>query len=1037
MKRIPLQLISFCLLLLVPTAVLHAQSKAASDANAAAYELYAAGDYKGAAAAYEKILKDFPTDGIVSGVQLQLAFSNYFLAQYDQAQAILAKAASGPPLSPELKQIVDALLPQIISAKAAAMTATDPKRTAAFNEAITKFADFIAKYPQAQDLENAIYSKAVAEYQVEKYDDVVKDLESNIQKFPQSGTIASSKNLLAITLATQGSMELGKGNDADKAKAFALYKKAADLLREIIDKKEDIALINEANFQLGEILLNQAGFSPEADRPDLYKEALNAFRAVAPKDQIIKWQQEKIQSFPEQRRKAILSKNENLRKQLDRDNERELKKLAELQGKPDQTATAVLKMGEIFFQQGKNNEARVLLTHVNPFLTADPDKKRALYFKTMTYALQNASDRAPAGYNEFVAKYKGDPLADNLPVAMGTMYLGINNPNEAVRYFDESLTLYPNGRFAGLSVVSKASAETRLGKLAEAQKTFQDYLAKNPPPEIGVIAQSGLAGIYKDTQKWDDAIAAYKTVKEKYPGTPQAVDADYWVGICLQQKGDQTGAIPILDAFVTANPKNPLAPLALYAKGGAQIGLGQKEEGIATLTAVADTYPESQPAPFTYFLRAQMRGQEGKADDVVALMKQFIEKYPKDDKVYFAYDSIAQTLLNAGKVDEGLAAYREFAEKYPESAQAGEAMFKIAELQRAKADSIGRYGALNEQERSLWKTLIDGSVTSSEEMIKKYPDSPSLALALQTLLQTQRMLLGAELKKAPEVEQYIQSLADTAPTPNAKSKILFALAIYVSEQDKARALTIMNQAFNPEILYSPQDLDFYGLALVGEKKLPEANAIFDKLAKDYPVPPGVAPAQAAQVVQEAQANALFGKGRIAREQGQTAEAGKLFEQLKALYPWSPKVLEADYGIAQSLKQQGKPDEALALLTGLIRAQTATAELRADGMLLGGDLMVDKMNAAADPKEKDEFLAAAIDYYIKIAQFYAGVPVAAAQGLWKGAQLLEQQSAAAADPKFKAQQLGRAKAAYQQLLKDYPNSEFASKAQERLAALGPK
>jgi TolA-binding protein len=297
------------------------------------------------------------------------------------------------------------------------------------------------------------------------------------------------------------------------------------------------------------------------------------------------------------------------------------------------------------------------------------------------------------------------------------------------------------------------------------------------------------------------------------------------------------------------------------------------------------------------------------------------------------------------------------------------------------------------------------------------------------------MLLSAELKRAPEVEQYFQSLADSTASPNAKSKILFALANYVSEQDGARALQIMADAYRTEIVYSPRDMDFYGLALIREKKFDEAAAVFEKLAKDYPVPQNVTPNQASQLVQEAQAIALFGRARVAQDQGKTADAGQLFQELKALYPWSPKVLEADYGIAQSLKEQGKLDEAVTLLTGLIRAPTATAEVRANAMLLGGTIMAEKAKAATDQKHKDEFLAAAIDYFIKIAQFYAGVPTAAAQGLWMGAQLLEQQANGSKDTKFKEQQLGKARASYQQLLKEYPNSEFASKAQERLTALG--
>ena len=1034
MNRLISRIVSGLLLLLASLSPVHAQSKGAADANAAAYEIYSTGDYKAAAAIYEKLLKDYPTDGIVSSVQLQLAFCYYFLAQFDQALNTLAKAESGPPLSPELKQVADGLVPQILSAKAAAMPTADPKRNSTFEDAVAKFTGYIDKYPQAPDLENAIFSRAVAEYQLRKFDDSIRDLELNLQRFPQSSSVSKSKNLLAVTLATQGSALLVTGDASAKTKALELYKRATDFLRDIVKKREDVALINEANFQLGEILLNHAAYSPESERPALYAEALAAYRAVAPTQQIIALQQDKLKEFTAKKAAALRANNATLKRQLDRDNERELKKLAELQGKPDQTATALLKMAEIYFQQGRNNEARVVLNHVGPFLTREEDKKRALYFTTMTYALQNAADRATAGYNEFQSKYKGDTLADNLPVAMGGMYLALN-PEEAIRYLNEALAIYPNGRFTGLAVVQKANAESRLGNSPDALKTFQDYLAKNPPPEVGVIAQTGVAGIHKDSRKWDDAIAAYSIVKTKYPGTPQSVEADYWIGICTQQKGDNEGAARILDGFAKANPNNGLTPLALYAKGGALIALGKKDDGIATLASVADQYPESQPAPFTYFMRAQLRASEGKPDDVVALMKQFIEKYPKDDKVYFAYESIAQTAINAGRTEAGLATYREFVEKFPDSPQAGDALFKIAELQRAKADSLGRYSALGEQERSQWKTLLDGSIATSEEAIKKYPESASLALTLRTLLQSQRMLLSAELKKAPEVESYFQSLADSTTSPNAKSKILFALASYVSEQDATRALEIMTEAYRTEIVYSPRDMDSYGLALIKENKFSEGAAVFEKLAKDYPVPQNVTANQASQIVQEAQAIALFGRARVAQEQGHTAEAGKLFQELKALYPWSPKVLEADYGIAQSLKVEGKLDEAVTLLTGLIRAPTATAELRANAMLLGGAIMAERAKAATDAKQKDEFLGAAIDYFIKIAQFYGGVPTAASQGLWMGAQLLEQQANGSKDTKFKEQQLGKARSSYQQLLKEYPNSEFASKAQERLSALG--
>lgn len=1014
-----------------------AQSPGAQQANAAAYDQFAAGKYQEAAAAYAQLLKDYPTDAIVPGAQIQLAFSFFFLGKFDEATAILQKALTGPPLPDELKQVAESLAPQILLAKASLIPASDPKRKAAFEEAIKKLSSYIAAFPKAPDIESSIYSRAVANYQIGNYEEAVKDCELNIAQFPKSGTLPTTRNLLAIAKATQGSILLNKDGTAARDQAFGYYKQASDILRSLIANKNDIALFNEANFQLGEILFNQAGFSDEKERPALYKEALDAYRAIIPKDAVVEFQQNLIASFPEKRRQAVLQRNPALVKQLERDNLRELTKLEELKNKPDQVATATLKMAEIFFQQGKTNEARTLLRHVSPFLQNDDDKKRELYFRTMTYALQNNADKALEGYGEFQGAHKGDALADNLPVTLGNMLLSLNRPQDSIQYFDESLKLYPKGRFTGLSVVSKAAAESRLGQYDSAAKTFQEFLKTNPPPEIAVIAQSGLANVYKDTSKWDDAIAAYKIVKDKFPATPQAIDAAYWVAVGTQQKGQQAEAIPLLDAFVKEHPDHPYTALALYAKATAQLATNAKEDGFATLAEVADKFPDSPPAPFTYFMRAQIRGGEGKADEVVALMKQFIEKYPKDDKVFFAYDSVAQAEINAGNRDGGLATYLEYVQKYPESTQAPDALNKVSDLQRTAAESLGRYGALNEEERAKWKTAMDASIASSEQLLKQYPDSEQLALTLRSLLQAQRLLAAAELKSPKDVETYFQGLADSAASPKAKSKVLFALADFVSESDPARGLTIMSSAYDPAVVYAPADLDVYGTALINDKKGDKALEIFAKLEKDYPIPAGVSPSAAAPLVQQAQAIVLFGKGRVAQESGKTAEAGKFFQQLKTLYPWSPKGLEADYGIAQSLKAEGKFDEALTLLGGVIRAPNATAELRANSMLTFGYIMVEKKKLATDPKEQRKFLDSAIDNFIKIAQFYGGVPQAAAEGLWVGSQLLEEQAASDPDKKFQQQQLDRAKAFYQQLVKDYPNSEFTPKAKERLKALGVK
>lgn len=997
----------------------------------AANNIYIGGDYRAAVGAYERFLVDYPTSPQVPGAQVQLAFSYYLTGENQKALDTLKKFYDGPKPPDELAELAAFLEPQALSGLAASLKPDDAARKTNYEAAVKKFTEFAQKYPQSQELEAANYGSAIASFQIGDFAAAKTALENNLNRFPNSGSVLESQNLLALIYATEGSKMLSRDGE-DKTAAFTLYTKAADLLRDIIKKKTDLTLVNAAQFQLGEILLNEAAFAPEDRKPALLDEARNAFRGVLPKEEILALQQKKIDNIPNLRRAALAARNTAELKRIDRQAERDRRKLAELESRPDQTVTALQKIGETYFQQGSYDESRVVLAHAEPLLADDDDKKRNLYFITMTYALQNAADPATSRYESFQRAHKGDDIAANLPVAMGNLFLthpdpNIRNPEKAAAYFREAAELYPKSPLLGLSVVNEATARAQQGDFDGALKTYRDFLATNPPPEIGAVAQLGIGNVFKDQGKWDDAIAAYKELTQKFPQAAQGEEAEFWIAVGTQQKGDNEASLPLIDAFVKKYPQTQLTPSALYSAAAAKLALGRNDEAVVTMTEIADKFPDSQPAPFTYFQRAQLAGAAAQGDEVIRLMNAFIEKYPQDDKVYFAFDSIGQTENNRGNVAQAIAAYNTFVEKYPTAPKAPEALLKVADLQRTSAERLGRYGALTPPEQEQWRAAMAESIASGEKMVSTYPDSAELALGLRSLLAAKKLELGAGLIDEAAVEKYFQDLAAAAPA-GAKSKILFARAAFISEKDPARALEEMNAAYDASLVYAPSDLDLYGLALLNNNQPDQAKAVFEKIAVDYPNPAGQAPTAASPAIQEAQAISIFGLGRVAQKQGDVAGAGALFEKLKSLYPWSPKVLEANYGIAASLRQQGKTDEALTLLTQIIRAPNASAQLRADSMLLGGFIQKEK-------GERDT----AIDYFIKISAFYEGVPEAASTGLWEGGQLLEQQVAElqTKDPEKAKKQRAQVLRAYKELVEKFPDSEFAPKAKERLKALGPQ
>lgn len=1004
-----------------------AQVASPEQATQEAEQLFSNGQYKEAAQAFEKILNDYPTSAVVSTAQFRLGYALYILGEYDKAIASLRKAQA-PPASPELQEVATAIVAQALSAKAASLDGA--KRTPAFNEAIKAFDTYLQKYPNGDQVETITYGKALALFQIDSLDDAIAALRGNLQKFAKSDSVQDSQYLLALMLATQGGKTLQQ--DAASSKGAALFDEAEKLLSDIITQRKDFALMNDAQFQIGELLYNQAAFAPPEKKADLFGRALAAYRAVQGKDLMIKAQQSRIEQVA-QRRKA--SRDITAIRKLQRFEENEQTKLEALKAKGDLTVASKIKVGLIFFQQQAYDEARVALRHMTSFADDKEQQKTILYYTTLTYSSQSQRDKAVEAYNVFKGAFKGDEMGDNLPLVIGSLFLGgTPEPEKAIEYFKEGSATYPNGRFVAETINAEATALLQLRRFDEAGKAYKQFLATKPKPELAVQAEFGLATIDVENKNVDAALAAFRKIISTYPETIQAEQSAFWVGNLLLQKGDSKGAATEFTNFIAKYPQSTLLPNAKFLLAGTYAAT-DKPQAIKLYEEVATEFPQSDAAPYTYFQRASLLAADQKVDEMITLLKGFIAKYSDNDKIFFAYDTIGQNLIAQSNIAEAISMYSEMVEKHPADANAAAALLNVIRLERQVTESLPNYLALNEEQRAEWNKGIANVISNTEKLLSNYPESTQVAAALEEFLGVNRLLLSAKLKTDEEITRAFQDLAEKFDSqPAAKSKILFTLANYTYEKDKAKALELMTSAYNPQLVYAPADIDLYGTSLIEAGKFDDAGALYKKLAADYPNPAGVAPEQAPPQVQEAQSIALYGEGSILQNQNKVGEAAAFFDKLKQLYPWSPKLLEANYGIAAGMVQENKLDEAAQLLGTIIRAQTATQELSAKSTYLFANVL-----------EKKGDIASAIDNYIKVAFFYPKANVSASEGLWRGGQLLEEQAKTLpekADPKTpkaptRSGQLRKAIKAYNDLVNGYPNSPHVNAAKERLSALEGK
>ncbi len=1016
-----------------------AWSQTPEEAIEQANNLFNAGNYDQAAPLYEQIIKDYPTSAVRPQAEMQAGYAYYLAGDYDKALTFL-KAAQSDTSPAAIKEMAMLIAPQATAAKADATT-NPAERKKLFEEAIALFTKYLEQFQSKPEAESAFYGRALSYFQVGELGKAEEDLRTGLRAFAQSETILDSQYLLAITLAAQASELVQKAGSKATPESNAKFDSAIAELRKIMEAGKDIALSNDARFQLGEVLFQKASSLPEAEAAPVFQEAVDNYRLVKPRADMIAAQEKLIASIVERRRQALASGRADLLPVLQRVSDRAQSKLAAMQSRPDQTLAAALRVGQVYFQQGRYNEARVLLNHLLKFAQTEEQKRDALYFVTMTYIMQNQAEKAVASYDTFQASYKGAEIASNLPLAMGTMFLAMGENERSTTYFEEQKQLYPqSGELMDMAVIQKAAAESSQGKFQDALATFQQYLKDKPDGPVAVRAQAqfGIASAHRDLQQWDEAIAAFNKVISDYASEQSLVSAArMWTGYCLAQKGAFGEAAPILEAYVRENPKSELASTALFTLAQAQMGLGNEASALASFQRVADEYPDDPPATFAYFQIANAHLVAQRSAELEQTLKTFMEKYPNDPKVFTAVDTLAQNMLGAGRATEAIALYEKFAADHPDNDFAPTALLNASTLLRQQANLLGRYTALSEEQRAEWVAGVEKSIKAAETLARKYPECQQLAQGLQSLLEAQRMLVAARLREPEQVTMYMENLAgELAASPSARAKALFALAAYKYETDPAAAFETMEQAYDPAIKFTAADLDLYGQALIEKGKLEEAKAVYQKVIQDFPNPEGVEPGAAPQEVQAAQAVALYGLGRIAQEQGQSEEATRYFDSLVKLYPWSPKLLEANLALARADFEAGRHDDAIAKIIPIIRAQTATAELRADAMLLGGDIQKALYEQETDPKKKQEFLEAAIDYYIKIARFYAGVSKAASEGLWRGGQLLEIQAAGLTDPAKKARQTAQAHKAYKDLAENYPTSPYATEAATKAASLAP-
>jgi len=210
-----------------------------------------------------------------------------------------------------------------------------------------------------------------------------------------------------------------------------------------------------------------------------------------------------------------------------------------------------------------------------------PRVAQVLCEKGFSFSINGEDQKA---FQFFKKATEDDPTDPAAWSGLGSCYVGLNNPEEAVNAYKQAIEANPRDESAYYHL---ANYYGRLGRFEEAIVAFQQAIAINPQYEA---AYFNLGVVFSRLGRYDEGLQAFETVARL---DPEAVPAHYNAGIAYSQLGRFEEAINAQQNAIRLNPE--FAP-AYHAIGEAQAKLGRQREEIAAYKEAIRVDPDFAPA---------------------------------------------------------------------------------------------------------------------------------------------------------------------------------------------------------------------------------------------------------------------------------------------------------------------------------------------------------------------------------------------------------------------------------------------------------
>ncbi len=557
------------------------------------------------------------------------------------------------------------------------------------------------------------------------------------------------------------------------------------------------------------------------------------------------------------------------------------------------------------------------------------------------------------------------------------IYDKIGWASAAVGAYEQLKKDFPDSDYAKRADYGYSWALYNAGKYPEAATAAQKFIAANADASLLPGMKYLLGNCLQQQTKYDEALAVYQEIAEKYPDAPFAAQARYKKAWSLYLKGDLAGAKAEALSFLQKFQDSPEAGEAGFLLGSILVAEGNYEDAREEFRLVAEKYPDSTFGPEALFKSAECLAQLGTRDEAAKVYEAFAKRYPDNPLTEQAILRAGDAQFSAQDFTKAVSKYETILSKQLEPVVEEDTLYRLAVT------------CHNMKDRAK-------SAETFQKLVTKFPLGKFAAEAHFRIAEYQ---LREQKDAIKAVEEY-QAALDAKPDTELAGRALLGLALARYERkdyDQAADLFLKIVTEFPKSSLPEEVYTWCGQWFFDAKQWDKAAKLFEAMLSGlpgYPYPDKV----------------RFKIAECSESAGRADEALQKYQAVIDASPAGAKSIEARYRMAALHEAKNEPDKAIELYEAASESNTGDTAAQARFRL--GELY----------EKRGEFERAARNY-MRVAILFLHETLSP-ESLWRAGQCFEKVNGA-----------NQAKGAYEELVKDYPNAEPAAKAREALVRLG--